>query len=62
MGILNRQNPQNDSNLDQNNLDINEISIILNMIKETSFKGKDLEAIYNLVIKLQKQYTKLEIN
>ena len=62
MGILSRQNPQNNPNLNQNNLDTNEISIILNMIKETSFKGKDLEAVYNLVIKLQKQYTKLEAN
>ena len=41
-------------------LDQSEISIILNLIKENSFKGKDLEIIYNLVIKLQDQYLSLE--
>ena len=34
-------------------LDQNEISIILNLIKENSFKGKDLEIIYHLVIKFK---------
>ena len=34
----------------KNNLDQKEITIILNMIKESKFQGKDLEAIYNLVV------------
>ena len=44
----------------KSNLDQDEIGIILNLIKENSFKGKDLEIIYNLVIKLQDQYLSLE--
>lgn len=44
----------------KNNLDQKEITIILNMIKESKFQGKDLEAIYNLVVKLQDQYTTLD--
>ena len=44
----------------KNNLDQKEITIILNMIKESKFQGKDLEAIYNLVVKLQSQYTTLD--
>lgn len=42
------------------NLDQKEITLILNMIKESKFQGKDLEAVYNLVVKLQTQYTALE--
>ena len=44
----------------QSNLDLKEITIILNMIKESKFQGKDLEIIYNLVVKLQSQYTTLD--
>ena len=44
----------------KNNLDQKEITIILNMIKESKFQGKDLETIYNLVVKLQSQYTTLD--
>ena len=44
----------------KDSLDINEIALILNLIKSSPFKGGDIETIYNLVIKLQNQYTKLE--
>jgi|TARA_B110000444_G_scaffold235563_1_gene246685 hypothetical protein len=44
----------------KDSLDSNEIALILNLIKSSPFKGKDIETIYNLVIKLQNQYTKLE--
>ena len=44
----------------KSHLDQDEISIILNLIKESSFKGGDLETIYNLVVKLQDQYLNLE--
>jgi len=44
----------------QSNLDLKEITIILNIIKESKFQGKDLETIYNLVVKLQSQYTTLD--
>ena len=45
--------------LSKDSLDQKEITIILNMIKESKFQCKDLEAIYNLVVKLQTQYTAL---
>ena len=44
----------------KDSLDIDEISLILNLIKNSPFKGGDVEIIYNLVIKLQNQYTKLD--
>ena len=50
----------NPSLFPKNNLDQKEITIILNMIKESKFQGKDLETIYNLVVKLQSQYTTLD--
>jgi|TARA_R100000455_G_scaffold26518_1_gene15316 hypothetical protein len=65
MGILdkikNTQSQESNNSLlsSRANLDQKEITIILNMIKESKFQGKDLEAVYNLVIKLQTQYTAL---
>lgn len=44
----------------KDNLTSEEIALILNLIKNSPFKGGDVEVIYNLVIKLQNQYTKLE--
>jgi hypothetical protein len=45
--------------LSKNSLDQKEITIILNLIKNTSFRGDNVETIYNLILKLQNQYTKL---
>ena len=65
MGILdkikNTQSQESNNSLlsSRANLDQKEIAIILNMIKESKFQGKDLEAVYNLVVKLQTQYTAL---
>jgi hypothetical protein len=36
-------------------LDKVEIGIILTLIKQSTFKGEDLEKVYNMVIKLQNQ-------
>lgn len=36
-----------------------EIELLLLMVKETSFKGEHIELVYNLVLKLQKQYKDL---
>jgi len=44
----------------KNSLDQKEITIILNLIKNTSFRGDNIETIYSLILKLQNQYTKLE--
>ena len=36
-----------------------ELEILLLMIKDASFRGEDVESIYNLVYKLQQSYTNL---
>jgi hypothetical protein len=36
----------------KDNLDQKEITIILNLIKNTSFRGDNVETIYNLILKL----------
>lgn len=45
--------------LSKDGLDQKEITIILNLIKNTSFRGDNIETIYNLILKLQNQYAKL---
>ncbi len=39
-------------------LDRNEINYILGLIKDTTFKGSEIERLYNIVYKLQSQYLK----
>jgi hypothetical protein len=46
--------------LSKDSLDKKEITIILNLIKSTSFRGDNIETIYGLILKLQNQYSKLE--
>jgi hypothetical protein len=58
MSILDRIKPKPiipEINLNQ--LSIQEIEILLSMIKRTNFLGEDIEHLYNLVVKLQNQYT-----
>jgi hypothetical protein len=43
--------------LSSNQLTTKEIEILLSMVKRTTFLGEDIEPLYNLVIKLQNQYT-----
>ena len=40
-----------------NKLDSEELIVILNMIRQSSFKGADIERVYNTVLKLQNQLT-----
>lgn len=40
-------------------LDKNEISLILNGIKNTNFQGKDVQSVFNLVLRLQNAYSKI---
>jgi hypothetical protein len=42
---------QNESSLNKE-----ELELILTLIKNSSFKGKDVETLYNSVYKLQQQY------
>jgi hypothetical protein len=50
----------NPSLFSKDSLDQTEITIILNLIKSTSFRGDNIETIYGLILKLQNQYTKLK--
>lgn len=58
MGIIDkiRSNSQPQEQI-TNQLSQQEIEVLLSMIKRTTFLGEDLEPLYNLVIKLQNQYT-----
>lgn len=58
MSILDRIKPKPIiPELDLNQLSIQEIEILLSMIKRSNFLGEDIEHLYNLVVKLQNQYT-----
>jgi len=46
-----------ENTLSPNQLTLREIEILLSLIKRSTFLGEDLESLYNMVIKLQNQYT-----
>lgn len=53
---INKKTPQSKAEGSlSNSLDDQDLILILNMIKESAFKGSDVERIYNLVIKVQNQ-------
>jgi hypothetical protein len=43
-----------------NNLSKEEISLVLDIVRQTTFKGENIEPLYNLVLKLQNQYLSLD--
>jgi hypothetical protein len=58
MGIIDKIRPNSQpQEVPSNQLSQQEIEVLLSMIKRTTFLGEDLEPLYNLVIKLQNQYT-----
>lgn len=62
MSILNRLTSNNKQTQpsDANNLSIQEVEFLLNALKSTTIVGEQLEMFYNLVVKLQNQYTELQ--
>jgi hypothetical protein len=56
MGLLDKVKQQQKV---PNSLDAIEIEFILSLIKNSEFKGENLEIVYNTVIKLQDQYLAL---
>ena len=61
MGLFEKvQSQQKPQEKPKNNLDKQEIEFILNTIKESNFKGEDLDMLYRVVVKLQTQYTSLQ--
>ena len=53
MGLI--QQMETPIGVSNSKLDKVEIGIILTLIKQSTFKGEDLEQVYNMVIKLQNQ-------
>jgi hypothetical protein len=43
-----------------NNLTKEEIALLINLIKQSTFQGENIESLYNLVLKLQNQYLSLD--
>tara|TARA_R110000782_G_C14622009_1_gene393372 strand:+ start:47 stop:238 length:192 start_codon:yes stop_codon:yes gene_type:complete len=59
MGLVKQSNKKPQENNPvvylESKLDKNEIGIILTLVKQSAFKGEDVEKIYNMVTKLQNQ-------
>lgn len=55
--IGNKQQEQQKTPLSSEQLTTSEIEVLLSLIKRSTFLGEDIENLYNLVVKLQKQYT-----
>jgi len=61
MSIINRiKGDSSQSREESSCLNKQEIEMLLNLIKTSSFIGEDVESIYNMVIKLQKQYLNIK--
>ena len=62
MGIIknqNQNNPPQQNNVGEDySLNKSELEYLLLLIKDSTFKGAELEKLYNLVYKLQQQYIK----
>lgn len=43
------------SSSDKNKLESDELIVILNLIRESTFQGKDVEKVYKTVLKVQNQ-------
>ena len=53
--LRNKLQPTSKS-VNTNQLSIQEIEVLLSMIKRSNFLGEDIEHLYNLIVKLQNQY------
>jgi len=51
-----------DTPSDTNKLSSQEIQFLLQLLKEASIKGAQVEQFYNLVVKLQNQFTEVTSN
>lgn len=59
MGLLDRVQPKKPKH-SEDSLEKQEIEFILNTIKDSNFKGEDLDILYKTVVKLQNQYVNLD--
>jgi hypothetical protein len=44
------------TSLDSNKLEKEELELLINLIKRSSFLGEHVEIVYNIVLKLQNQF------
>ena len=60
MGIVNKiiGKDNKPSTVDPNALTVKELEFLLNMLRESTLKGDQVELFYNLAIKIQNQYIK----
>jgi|688.fasta_scaffold03204_13 hypothetical protein len=60
--ISSSQEPQPILTIDMNpnQLTKEEIALLLNLVKQSTFQGENIEPLYNLVLKLQNQYLSLD--
>jgi uncharacterized protein YfkK (UPF0435 family) len=56
----NQLNSETDETNSELNLTIEELEYLFNLIKKSNFSGAELEVIYRIIIKLQKQYILLK--
>jgi 7,8-dihydro-6-hydroxymethylpterin-pyrophosphokinase len=58
MGIINKINkPVQQANQSVNQLNTSELEFLLTMLRTSTLTGEQVELFYNMVIKLQNQYT-----
>jgi len=63
MGLVDKQvNKQIKKQLDDDLLTLQEYEFLFTVIKNSTFKGENLENLYKIVLKLQKQYLTLKEN
>ena len=62
MSIIDKKKINDSSQTREESFSLNkqEIEVLLNMIRTNSFLGEHVESVYNMVIKLQKQYLNIK--
>jgi hypothetical protein len=60
MSLINKvpKSPNISSPISQHELNAEELELLLLLIKQSTFIGKDVEKVYNTTLKLQNQYLK----
>jgi len=63
MSIINKIIPQNKTRVsDINKLNMQELEFLLNILRQSSLVGDQVEMFYNMVVKLQNQYLEQQKN
>ena len=57
MGLRDSFTKQKQENTQHSSLSKQELEFLLALIKQVTFKGEDVELLYNVVSKIQQQYT-----